>query len=258
MEIPSILACDVGNSGISFTHVKGDEVAPVARFRMGDLSGLGSALAELWEGIPPPRKLVASSVNPSGLKALEAAAEQALHEPVLVVGRDLPLPMETELPHPASCGTDRLCAAAAAFDRLGVACIVADFGTAITVDCVNDEGVFLGGAILPGLRTGARSLEDRTAQLPNVEIRRVDWVFGRDTEQAIVGGLIHGARGALRELVESYASELGHWPIVICTGGDAVLVCDDVGHSDLVQAIVPDLALRGIAIAYYRTLLEKA
>ena len=74
--------------------------------------------------------------------------------------------------------------------------------------------------------------------------------------EAIVGGLVYGARGALRQFVEHYAEQLGHWLLVIITGGDAALVCGDVRESDLVQARVDDLALRGVAIAYYRTLID--
>jgi len=130
--------------------------------------------------------------------------------------------------------------------RLETACVVADFGTAITIDCVNDEGVFLGGAILPGLSMGAAALAAGTERLPEVAPAAPDWVFGRDTREAIVGGLVYGARGALRELAEAYATALGRWPPVIATGGDAELVCKG---SEIVQAIVPDLCLMGVALA---------
>lgn len=256
IKIPSVLAVDVGNSAIHFAHVQGDAVTPVQTRRIGDLAGLGAALMELWKQVPAPRKIVAASVNPTGLKALEAAAAENLSDAVLVIGRDLPLPIDTKLEHPEQVGVDRLCAAAAAFDRLGVACVVGDFGTAITIDCVSDEGVFLGGAILPGLGLGAASLKSGTAQLPQVELVQPDWVYGQDTRQAIVGGLVFGARGALRELVESYATQLGSWPLVILTGGDAELICPDPNESGLVQAIVPDLVIRGVAAAYYRTLVK--
>lgn len=255
-QIPSVLACDVGNSAVHFAHVKGEAVSPAQAIRIGELAGLGKALAELWAAMPKPRKVVAGSVNPTALKALEAAAQETLGEPALVIGRDLPLPIDTDLPHPEKAGVDRLCAAVAAYDRLGAACVVADFGTAITIDAVNDDGVFLGGAILPGLSTAAAALHAGTAQLPKVELESPDWVYGKDTRQAIVGGLVYGARGALRERIEAYATDLGHWPLVIVTGGDAALVCPDVGHDELVQAIVPDLVLRGVAAAYYRTLVK--
>jgi type III pantothenate kinase len=264
---PFVLACDVGNSAIHFASIQGEVVSPVQVFRHGELAELGPALVELWNELPQPKKIVASSVNPAGLRALEAAIAAAItrpatpyspagHESVLVVGRDLPLPIDTDLSNPEQIGTDRLCAAVAAFDRLGVACVVADFGSAITIDCVNDSGVFMGGAILPGLAMSAKLLGDKTAQLPVVELSQPDWVYGKDTRQAIVGGLIFGARGALRELTESYATALEHWPVIVITGGDAHLICPAPAESELVQAIVPDLTIRGIAAAYYRTLLK--
>jgi len=255
-EIPNVLACDVGNSAVHFAYVRGEDVGAVHTVRVGALHELAARLAETWPTVPEPRKLVAASVCPAGLKALEAAADEAVGQEVLVVGRDLPLPLGTDLPQPQSTGADRLCAAVAAYDRLGTACVVADFGTAITIDCVNDEGVFLGGAILPGLAMAADSLHAGTAQLPRVDLARPDWVFGKDTRQAIVGGIVASARGALRQLVEAYATALGKWPLVVATGGDAKLVCDHTAQDDLVQAIVPDLTLRGVAIAYYNALLQ--
>ncbi|HUS92247.1 MAG TPA: type III pantothenate kinase [Phycisphaerae bacterium] len=254
-EVPGVLACDVGNSAVHFAQVKGDEVGAVQAVRVGELAQLGQRLLELWQQVSPPRKLVASSVNPAALKALEAAAAEALGEDVLVIPRDLPVPIQTDLRDPQSVGVDRLCAAVAAYDRLGTACVVADFGTAITVDCVSDEGVFLGGAILPGLSMSADCLHERTAQLPRVAPAQPEGVFGRDTREAILAGILAAARGALRELVEAYATALGRWPLVIATGGDAELVCRHCADDDLVQAIVPDLAIRGVAMAYYKTLL---
>jgi type III pantothenate kinase len=255
-HIPGVLAADVGNSALHLAAVTGDQVSAVQVVRPGDGGRLGEALCQLWAALPAPREFVAASVNAAHLALLEQAARQAIGQDVLVVGRDLPLPIGTDLPDPSAIGMDRLCCAAAAFDRLGVACVVADFGTAITIDCVSDEGVFLGGAILPGLGMGAAALHEHTDQLPLVELEEPTWIFGKDTRQAMVGGLVLGARGALRDLVERYANHLNHWPTVIITGGDAHLICPDPRQDDLVQAVVPDLALRGVAAAYYHTLIK--
>ena len=244
-----VLACDVGNSRIALGCVKDERVWAARRLEAPDAPQLREALADLLASEPTPRRIVASSVAPRHLEMLESAAA-GLDQHVLLVGRDVPPPLPTDLPHPERIGTDRLCAAAMAHHRLAAACVVADLGTAITVDCVNDEGVFLGGAILPGLRTSARALARETAFLPEVRPVRPDWVFGKDTRQAIAGGLVFGTRGALRELTEAYATELGKWPPLILTGGDAELVG---GGWELVHAIVPDLTLMGIALAYHRS-----
>ncbi len=219
-----------------------EEITHVRRVAVDDL---GDALADLWSECPKPSQIAACSVQVEYLAVLESAAA-ALDEKVLVVGRDLPLPIETNLPEPEHIGTDRLCAAAMAYHRLGSACVVADFGTAITIDCVNDEGVFLGGAILPGLGLSADALAKGTSALPEVVLENPGWVFGFDTRQAIIGGIVTGARGALRELVESYATELGVWPEVILTGGDAELIGADF---DIVSAVVPDLTLLGVGLS---------
>jgi type III pantothenate kinase len=255
-KIPNVLACDIGNTSVQIAFLRGQESSGRASFNNNDLSGLGDGLREVWKEMGADGKVAASSVNPDALKTLEAAAAEAIGQDVLVIGRDLPLPIETSLPHPAGIGTDRLCAAAAAYDQLGVACVVADFGSAITVDCVNSDGLFQGGAILPGLQMGARVLASQTAQLPEVQLSDPQWVYGQDTSEAIISGLVRGGRGALRELVETYATEMGSWPLVILTGGDAHLICKDVNDSELAQAIVDDLVLRGVAIAYYKLLLK--
>ena len=62
----------------------------------------------------------------------------------------------------------------------------------------------------------------------------------------MVRGVYHGARGLAWRLIEKYAEQYGGFPLVIATGGDAAtLFADD----ELVNQVVPDLVLRGMAIA---------
>lgn len=258
--VPHVLACDCGNTRIRLARVQGEDVQDVKAFQLGELADLGEAVAGLWNAMPTPKQIVASSVNPAALRALEAAALETTQQEILVVGRDLPLPIDTDLDAPDAVGTDRLCAASAAFDRLGTACVVADFGTAITIDAVNEKGVFLGGVILPGLKMSAAALASQTAQLPKIDFvdaQAPDYVYGKNTAQAIRAGLVYGARGVLRERVEAYATAMGAWPTVILTGGDAKLVSPHTGQDDFVQAVVEDLTLRGVAMAFYRGLIKE-
>jgi type III pantothenate kinase len=126
---------------------------------------------------------------------------------------------------------------------------VASFGTAITIDCVSADGRFMGGAILPGLDMSFEALHEGTAALPQVEVETPGGAIGRNTHDAIVNGVVYGAVGALRELVERYATELGHWPQLVITGGNAGLVRQ---LADFVDSVVPDLCLMGVALAYRR------
>ena len=61
--------------------------------------------------------------------------------------------------------------------------------------------------------------------------------------------------GAVRELVEQFATILGHWPALFFTGGRAELAAQS---TEIVDHIVPDLCLRGVAVAYYRAFVEPA
>lgn len=252
-RLATVLALDIGNTHVTVGTVRGEEVYSLHKLPADNLEALPALLAELWDAMDKPRRIVASSVNPAALERVRAAALAALEEPLAVVGEDVAVPLQTALKEPEKVGVDRLCAAAAAYGRLQQACVVVDLGTAVTIDCVDDEGIFRGGAILPGMHMQAAALHRSTAQLPEVVLRDPDWVFGRNTEEAIVGGIVYGVRGAVRERVEAYATELGQWPLVIFTGGDAELMKMEEGF---VQATVPGLCLLGIALAFYGSLVS--
>jgi type III pantothenate kinase len=254
--IPSVLALDIGNTSIHLAIVHGEDVTDPKRFDVASPAGLAEELDALWTQMDEPRRIVASSVNPDALTRIAKVVLDALSEDLLVVGRDLPLPIATDLDSPESVGTDRLCAAVAAYDRLGASCVVADFGSAATIDCVNDDGVFLGGVILPGIGMSLASLAEHTALLPALDAADPEGPLGKTTPDAIQLGVLSAARGALRDRTEAYAELLGHWPLVVCTGGDAARVAGQIDLSDLVQAVVPDLTLRGVAMAYYNAIAQ--
>jgi type III pantothenate kinase len=148
---------------------------------------------------------------------------------------------------PTKTGVDRVLNVAAAYEQMGKACVVVDAGTAITIDCCNDSGDFLGGAIAPGVSLMLDALHDKTALLPRVEFEVPTGIFGQTTRDAILEGVYHGMRGMVKELVEQYAVKLGQWPDIIATGGDAQKL---FAGWELIHAVSPDLAMYGIALAY--------
>jgi type III pantothenate kinase len=155
---------------------------------------------------------------------------------------------------PGKVGADRVVAAAAAYAVVEDAVVVADLGTAITIDLVNDKGKFLGGAILPGFEISAQALKLNTAQLPEVKMKRPKQPFGKTTSEAIQCGLYYSAIGALEEIVRRYAEKTGKWPQIILTGGAAELIRDDC---PFVDDFVPNLVVKGIVLAYAKYLEER-
>ncbi len=254
ISTPSRLAVvEIGNSSITAGLWSGDRVQERQVFALGALEELGAALkAFAAEGEGGFLSGVAiASVVPETLARLCAWIEDELTLEPLVVGDQIPLPIHAALDAPEAVGVDRVCNAAAAYDKNKQSCVVVDCGSAITVDVVDDEGCFIGGAIYPGLRMQARALHEHTALLPEVTPGAPDAAIGEDTESAIRTGLYHGTAGAIRGIIEAYATQLGRWPVVIGTGGDIELIAREC---DIFDALVQDLCLIGVGLAYDRRL----
>lgn len=262
----NLIAVDIGNSTIKIAFYYDDE-EKFLKTLPGDASlekNLKDVLIEAWDQVPlvesakEPIKdavIVASSVKPAWTQLLEELAAEELDEKVLLIGRNIPLPIETSLDNPLEIGTDRLITAAAAFAVVEDAVIVADFGTAVTIDLVDESGVFVGGTISPGFDMAAKSLKDSTAKLPHITMAKPISPNGGNTEEAIRSGLYYSAVGLLETICRKFAEQIGRWPQVILTGGAAVLIKDDC---EFVDSYVPNLAVRGIVIAYKKYLYEKA
>jgi type III pantothenate kinase len=222
---------------------------------------LASTLKNLWEKAQRETRehedddteVVIASVVPALAERIEYSALQYLNAKSRRIGRELKVPLKTMLRDETTVGQDRLLGALAAYVNVEKACAIVQVGSALVVDCIDDEGIFRGGAIAPGLTMAAKALHDFTAQLPESSLTppAEDVPFGRFTQEAINLGLYAGARGTVRELLERYATALGAWPHVVATGGDAqALLGSTTGGSELVDSFVPDLVLQGAALAW--------
>src|SRR5262249_4773991 len=119
------------------------------------------------------------------------------------------LPLRVALAHPDRAGIDRLLDAVAVntWRRPGTPAVVVDAGSAVPVDSLDPEGVFRGGAILPGLRLMAESLHAHTALLPLVEVRYDTRAPGTTTVEAVQAGIVAAVVGAIEQLIETYGRE---------------------------------------------------
>lgn len=248
MEI-NLVVMSLGNSRLAVGTFRAGELGHVTRVPVERQGQWAEVIRAAWQEVAgrDNAAVVAASVNPALNEALEAAVGEAADRRVVWIGKDLDLPVKVLTDQPEQTGVDRVLNVAAAYEQMGGACVVVDAGTAITVDCCSDAGEFLGGAIAPGASMMLAALHEHTAQLPQVTFAVPAEGVGRSTEQAMLQGAYHGIRGMVKELVETYATELGHWPDLIATGGDAEKLFKDW---ELVHAISPDLTLYGIALAY--------
>jgi type III pantothenate kinase len=166
---------------------------------------------------------------------------------VLVDARS-PLPIKLDVDEPLTVGADRIVNALAAVERFRADTVVVDFGTATTFDCVTADGRFIGGAIMPGLRTSADQLTRRTAKLPATELRAPARAIGKRTEECIQAGVLFGTADAVDGMVRRINAEWpgGKKPRVVATGGLAPIVAPLTKTIELTD---PDLTLHGLRIA---------
>lgn len=248
-----VIVIDIGNSNTKVATWIEDNLKSVLAAPTGDMAAFEEAYAAHRQASGRQRHAatVIGSVVPEGLKSIRTRVAEIEDRQPLVVGETLPLPMELEVKDRKTVGVDRVCQAAAAFHRVQADCTIVSFGTAVTIDLVNLDGVFLGGAILPGVAMQLRALHEFTAALPLVEAAIPEFAYGANTQEAIQTGVCRGLVGAVRGIVEGYATELNRWPQVIATGGNAALL---MPLCDFVDTWTTDLTLCGIGLAYTKHL----
>lgn len=245
-----VVVMSIGNTHAAMGVWRDCRVTHFSRTATSSASVLKADFEAFLKRFPKPEDpaaVVIASVVPEVLAQVKTLVESALAKQALVLGEAIPWGMEIGIEGRATVGADRIAGAIAAYDQLRRSCVIVDFGTAITVNFVDDEGVFRGGAILPGIGLQFWALKQKTAQLPEVEPAIPQSVFGRTTVEAIQNGVCRGAAGAVRWLVEHCAAEIGHWPHVVATGGDAEFMTSEC---DFFDSVVPDLGLRGVGLAY--------
>lgn len=250
-----ILVIDIGNTTIGVATWHLGKVKSALSTPTADAAAFEHSFAAHREASPNGRLAAAviSSVVPQALDRVRDFVSAALEQEALVIGVTIPLPMDLALSDKKSVGVDRVCQAAAAYERIQRGCTVVSFGTAVTVDLVDDDGAFVGGSILPGLSMQLAALHEHTAQLPEVERGFPDLPYGVNTVTAIQNGVCRGMTGAVRAIVEAYATHLYRWPQVVATGGDAAFLAP---HCDFLDSVVTDLTLRGVGLAYDKHLSE--
>ena len=247
-----LLCLDVGNSQIYCGIYVADKLTlsfrrtSTVRSSSDELGiFLRSALRE--NGVEPNEieQIAICCVVPDMLYSLRSCCQKYFDIDPLIMRPGIKTGLKIGYKDPKEVGADRIADAIGAVklhpDRN---LIVIDFGTATTVCAISRAPEFLGGNIIPGVRLSMDALEEKTAQLPSVEIVPVTSAIGRTTIQSIQNGLYWSNVGMVKELVarmtqEAFADDP---PIVIGTGGFAHLF----DGQDLFDEVVPDLILEGL------------
>jgi type III pantothenate kinase len=251
-----MLAIDIGNTTIALAIIKKGKVLDSIRMDTTAHAKilkplLNKQLNNLIKKGFSFERVVICSVVPKTTKVVEKYFKASLNIKVIVVGRDVKVPMKNCYLNPTQVGQDRLVGAYAALKLYGKPLIVVDLGTAITFDVVSSKGEYLGGAIVPGVRLSAESLFLKTALLPQIDIQAPKSPIGRTTQESILSGLFYGYGVLCQGMVDLLIRHVGvgskpTQTKVVMTGGHTQLMKKFV--SPKIRIIDEDLVFKGMAL----------
>ena len=221
-----LLVVDVGNTQTHFGTYRNGRLVEHWRFttvRDSTADELGAVLRNLTElrgiGLADLDASIVSSTVPQLRPEWEAMAKRYLDHEMLVVGPGIKTGMALRYDNPREIGPDRLVNAVAAYDKVHGACVVVDFGTALTFDPVSAEGEYLGGIIAPGVEISMEALTNRAAALPKIDLAAPRALIGKSTVDAIRSGVIYGYAGQVDGILRRLRAEMGDEIETIATGG---------------------------------------
>lgn len=223
-----LLTLDIGNTTITIGCFEGDALRVTSHIttdknkmedqyavELRDILGIyGVSMEEI-------RGAIISSVVPPLTHSVARAVEKITHVRPLVVGPGIRTGLNIKIDDPATLGADLVAGCVAALDRYPLPCIVLDMGTATSFSVLNEKGVMVGGAILPGVRLSLEALCQNTVLLTNIALSAPAHVIGTNTAECMASGSMLGTAAMIDGMCDRMEAELGRPCTVVGTGGMA-------------------------------------
>lgn len=252
-----ILAIDIGNTNIVLGCIEGKRTRFIERLSTDKgKTELEYAIhlknvLEIY-GVDPEELEggILSSVVPQITEMFRKAAEKVIKAPVKVVGPGLKTGLNIIMDNPGSLGSDLVVDSVAAMAEYPLPLIIVDMGTATTVCVLNNKGNYIGGMILPGVRTSLDALVANAAQLSQISLEAPKKIIGTNTLDCMKSGIIHGNASCIDGLITRIEEELGEPCTTVATGGLAKVIIPYCKKDIILD---DNLLLKGLQIIYEKT-----
>ncbi len=251
-----LLVVDAGNTQTHIGAFDGTRLVHDWRFatvRDSTADELGAALRNLLSlrglSFADIDASIVSSTVPQLRPEWTAMAERYLGHEMPVVGPGVRTGMPLRYDNPREIGPDRLVNAIAGYEKVEGACVVVDFGTAVTFDVVSEDGEYLGGIIFPGVEISLEALTERAAALPKIDLGQPRVLVGKTTVDAIRSGVVYGFAAMVDGMIGRLRDELGAETEAIATGGLAGSI---VPYCETIDDVDDLLTLTGLRLIWER------
>lgn len=249
-----LLTFDIGNTSVKIGVYRGDELRGYWRIAT-ERQQLADEFAVIVSNLLALRGIqlhevhgcAVSSVVPTLTNQIRQMAQSYLHVDPVMVGPETTTEMRFAIDTPNQLGADRVANSLAARRKYGAPVIAIAFGTATAVDVIDGDGVYIGGAIAPGLGISADALFRAAARLYQIDLVAPPNVIGKNTAQYMQSGLIIGYAGLVEGLVRRMQHELGTACAVVATGGLADVIAQ---QTDAITVVDRYLTLEGVRMIY--------
>ncbi|MFQ3548613.1 MAG: type III pantothenate kinase [Armatimonadota bacterium] len=250
-----LLTIDAGNTNITFAIFEGD--TPIVDWRVStehrrtadEYAALIYVILKGYNlGFGDINGVAISSVVPEVTDQIIKFAKVHLEidDPVILTS-NLNLGIKIKYNPTTDVGADRLANAIAGHKKYEGSLIVVDFGTATTLDAISADGVYLGGAIAPGIQISIDALLQRASQLKGIRMIAPEKAIGDSTVGSLQSGFVFGYAGMVDALVERFKKEMDESAKVIATGGLAEVISP---HSKTIELVDNLLTLEGLKNIY--------
>lgn len=235
-----VLLIDIGNSTIvAATASDNGEILNTWRFKTLKDETVSYYRTEILSGMKKYQistgeilKVVVSSVVPEVNDDISMAITDIFGKsPRFFTLSDAEKCMAIDVESPSQLGKDRLADAIGAAASYGVPVIVFDMGTATTVGIVDDHNTFLGGMIIPGVKTSLTALSSRASQLPVISIEKPKNMVGRNTLECMQSGILYGTAAMVDGIIDRLSASFGKEFKVVATGGMAKTIVPHCQHT---------------------------